>query len=312
MQINAGFAHDSIVRAIDAREWSSPVFKYVLVPATGTDIDGPIFAVAHQVARLWSSHLQFLHVRIDAQQIFLAMASAEFGGSAGVESAIEAMDQQAAARQQKAELAVRQFCERQSIEFGDALKADRPTAEWRVETGEEAAWITNYGRAADLLVAGRGRHDQAEGRGMLEAALMQTGRPVLIPSTKPRQLDLGTVVIAWKDTREAARAISAAMPFIEQAKRVFVLSVEEGGSSTEHSCDRLCHALRWHNANTEVRRVKPVGENPIELMLQAAAREQGDLLVMGAYSHSRLREVVFGGFTRRVLASADLPVLIAH
>jgi hypothetical protein len=99
MQINAGFARHFIVPTIDASEWSPPVFKYVLVPATGTDIEDPIFAAAHQVARLWSSHLQFLHVRIDAQQVFLALASAEFGGSSGVESTIEAMDQEGAARQ---------------------------------------------------------------------------------------------------------------------------------------------------------------------------------------------------------------------
>ena len=288
------------------------MFKYVLVPATGTDIDGPIFAAADQVARLWSSHLQFLHVRIDAEKVFLAVASAEFGGSSGVESAIEAMDQQAAVRQNKTEQAVREFCAQQNIEFSDAPGTNRPTAEWRVETGEDEEWITNHGRTADLLVVGRGREDQAEGRGLLEAALMQTGRPVLIPSTKPRQLDLETVVIAWKDTREAARAVAAAMPFIERATRVFVLSVEEGETSTEHSCDRLCHALRWHNPNTDAHRMKHEGVHPAETMLQTLARHGGDLLVMGGYSHSRLREVVFGGFTRRVLASADLPVLIAH
>jgi len=288
------------------------VFKYVLVPATGTDIDGPIFAAAHDVARLWSSHLQFLHVRIDAQAVFIAVASAEFGGSAGVESTIEAMDQQAVARQNKAEQDVRGFCARQNIEFGDAPGADRPTAEWHEETGDEEVWIANHGRAADLLVVGRPRDGQAEGRSVLEAALIQTGRPVLIPSTKPLRLDGGTVVIAWKDTREAARAVAAAMPFIERAARVFVLSVEEGESSTEHSCDRLCHALRWHNPNTDAHRVKHEGAHPAETMLQSVARHRGDLLVMGGYSHSRMREVVFGGFTRRVLASADLPVLIAH
>ena len=288
------------------------MFKYVLVPATGTDIDGPIFAAAHQVARLWSSHLQFLHVRIDAQKIFVAMASAEFGGGVGTQSTIEAMDQQATARQNKAEQYAREFCARQNIEITDARGADRPTAEWRAETGEQEEWIARHGRAVDLLVVGRARNDQPVAQDMIEAALMQTGRPVLIPSTKPRQLDLGTVVIAWKDTREAARAVAAAIPFVERATRVFILSAEEGESSTERSCDRLCHALRWHNPNTEVRRVKAVGEPPVEAMLQAVARERGDLLVMGGYSHSRMREVVFGGFTRRVLASADLPVLIAH
>ena len=288
------------------------MFNYVLVPATGTDSDGPIFEAALQVARLWSSHLQFLHVRIDAQKVFVAVASAEFGGSAGLESTIEAMEQQAITRQNKAEQDVRAFCARQNIEIADAPSGDRPTAEWRAETGEQEAWLASHGRTADLLVVGRVREDPAVARGVLETALLQTGRPVLIPSAKRPQLDVGTVVIAWKDTREAARAVAAAMPFIERATRVFVLAVEEGESSTGHSCDRLCHALRWHNPNTEVRRVKPVGANPVDTMLQAAARERADLLVMGGYSHSRMREVVFGGFTRRVLESADLPVLIAH
>jgi nucleotide-binding universal stress UspA family protein len=123
---------------------------------------------------------------------------------------------------------------------------------------------------------------------------------------------VGTVAIAWKDTPEAAHAVAAAMPFVRRATRVVILSVEEDAKSTEPSCERLRHAIRWQNPRVIVHHLQQDGRHPVETMLEGVATLGADLLVMGGYSHSRMREVVFGGFTRRVLKSAELPVLMAH
>jgi nucleotide-binding universal stress UspA family protein len=147
---------------------------------------------------------------------------------------------------------------------------------------------------------------------VLEAALMDTGKPLLIaPKVPPADL-LGTVVIAWKDTPEAARAVAAAMPLIDNAARVVILSVGEGDAPADETCIRLQNALRWHNVNTSVKPLTRAGRAPVEVLLEAAGEFGATLLVMGGYSHSRLREVVFGGFTQRILNAADLPVLMAH
>jgi nucleotide-binding universal stress UspA family protein len=147
---------------------------------------------------------------------------------------------------------------------------------------------------------------------ILEAALMASGRPVLIAPARPPTRLSGMIAIAWKDRPEAARAVAAALPFIERADRVVILSVDEGAETDGESCERLRHALAWHNTNTIVQRMKPAGRPAAETLLEAAVAAGADMLVMGGYGHSRTREVIFGGFTRHVLTDASLPILMAH
>jgi nucleotide-binding universal stress UspA family protein len=141
---------------------------------------------------------------------------------------------------------------------------------------------------------------------------MATGRPVLIaPTAAPGRLT-GTVAIAWKNSLESARAVAAAQPFIEAAERVIIFSVEEGIELAQQSGKELRNALSWHNPNTSLQRLGQDDVAPVETLLNAVNAADADLLVMGGYSHSRLREMIFGGFTRRVLNGANLPVLMAH
>jgi nucleotide-binding universal stress UspA family protein len=288
------------------------MFKYILVPATGTDTDAPVFSTALAVARLSGSHLEFLHVRLDAQRALTAMATADMGGGVGFDGLLESLEQDAAARQKKAELAFRDFCEREKLSVSSDLSTNLPSAEWRMEVGDEPAWLAEHGRTADLLVVGRAREGEPVAMDVLEACLMATGRPMLIATdAAPRRLS-GTVAIAWKNKLEAARAVAAARPFVEMADKVIVFSVDEGGGADEASCERLRYSLSWHNRATIVQRLMRDGRAPAETLLAAARAAGADLLVMGGYGHSRMREVIFGGFTRHMLSGADLPILMAH
>jgi nucleotide-binding universal stress UspA family protein len=96
------------------------------------------------------------------------------------------------------------------------------------------------------------------------------------------------------------------------AGQVIILSVVEEARADERSCERLRHALSWQNPNTSVRCLKHADRPAVDTLLAAAADANADLLVMGGYGHSRLREVIFGGFTRHVLSHAELPVLMTH
>jgi nucleotide-binding universal stress UspA family protein len=192
------------------------------------------------------------------------------------------------------------------------LSAGLPSADWRTETGDEPYWLAEHGRAADLVVVGRARDGESVAMDILEAALMGTGRPVLIAPDDPRRELSGVVAIAWKDRAEAARAIAAAQPFLQLADKVVIMSVSEDAGSDEPSRERLRRALSWQNPAVSVQCVKPKGRPPADALLAAAQTVNADLLVMGGYGHSRTREIIFGGFTRRVLSHADLPVLMAH
>lgn len=286
---------------------------YILVPATGTDVNAPVFAAALVVARAWSGHLKFLHVRPDVEKIMATIAAGEAAASgAGFVHTLAAFQSDAASRQANAERRVREFCASAQIPLGGDGTAGQPSAEWQVETGDQAGLLAAHGRVADLLVVGRARGGQVLAMNVLEVALLQTGRPMLIAAAKPVQVDAGTVVIAWKDTREAARAVAAAVPFIQRAARAVIVSVATDAKSTEEACSRLQDAIRWHNPKIEVRQLTPGDRAPVETLLHEVARLEATLLVMGAYSHSRMREIVFGGFTRHVLGAADLPVLMAR
>jgi len=286
--------------------------RYILVPATGAPTDEPVFATALAIARLLPAHIEFLHVRVDVQQTLTAMASADTGGGIGYGQILETLEQEVAGRQKKAEAEFQRFCEREGIPITADPSTALPSAEWRMETGDEPSWLAEHGRASDMLVAGREREGEPVAMDVLEAALMATGRPVLIAPPKLRSEMSGVIAIAWKDRPEAARAVAAAQPLLRQADQVIILAVSEDARTDEESCERLRHALAWHNPRTTVRHLKPDDRPPADTLLAAAAAANAGMLVMGAYGHSRVREVIFGGFTRRVLSHADLPVLMTH
>jgi nucleotide-binding universal stress UspA family protein len=290
------------------------LFRHILVPVTGTDGDALVFATALDIARVSGSHLQFLHVRVDVRQTLIAMASGHAigGGAVGYYKIIESLEYRVAERQRSAELAFREFCDREQISVSSDPSARLPSAEWSVQLGEEPAWLAKYGRAADLLVIGRAREGKTVAMDVLAAGLMQTGRAMLIVPAKRSGHLSDIVAIAWKNRPEAARAIAAAQPFLVRAKQVVIFCVDEGEQDDERSRERLRYALSWHNANTTVQTLMRGRDAPVETVLAAARAADADMLVMGGYGHSRIREVIFGGFTRHVLLGADLPILMAH
>ena len=288
------------------------MIKTILVPVTGSACDEPAFAAAFAAAQRFAAHIDFLHVCIDPVEVALAMTS-EVGGATLLDGLIEQLERDTREREAKAHRLFETFCTRQGLPTAGApsdAAAPGPSAEWHVETGQDARWAAAYGMTADLAVAARPLKEAVIGGSVIEALLLQTGRPLLIPAAEPAAAaQAGTVAIAWKATPAAARAVAAAMPFLKSARRIVIIMVEEEGS--RDSGERLAANLAWHGIRAETRRLKAKPDIAAQALLAAAAEEAG-LLVMGGYGHSRLREWVFGGFTRRVLSDAPLPVLMMH
>jgi len=288
------------------------MFRFILVPATGTATDATVFQAALGVARLQGGHLAFLHVGIDVQKVTMPIASAEFGGGSGIAEIIDLLERETAARHDRANAAVQSFCSQAAIPMSTTPLDVALSAEWRTETGDQAHWMAVHGRVADLLVLGRPLVGGTIPLDVVDAVLMETGRPVLIVPTNPPGPIGQTIAIAWKDTAETASAVAAAMPLLAKAQRVVILAIAEDARTDPAACERLRQALVWHNRSTTVQCVPTSGDEPADTLLRLADDFGADLLVMGGYGHSRMREVVFGGFTRRVLHAADLPVLMAH
>jgi nucleotide-binding universal stress UspA family protein len=288
------------------------MIKTILVAATGNDSDTATFAAALAIARPFAAHLDVLHVRLDPVSVAVAMTT-DAGGGALATGLIAQLEQDAGERERKAQEIFTRFCAGAGLAVTSApspASAAAPSAEWHVETGEEPRCMAAYGVAADLIMTPRATGEAAVARATLEAVLLESGRPILVSAATAMPASFERIAIAWKPTPQAARAVAAAMPFLARAREIVVITVEEPTAERDPA-DRLVRSLAWHGLAATALRLNPGPEGAAATLL-AGAGERADLLVMGGYGHSRLREWVFGGFTEQVLVDAPLPVLMAH
>lgn len=289
------------------------MIKTILVPATGSDMDIAVFRSALTVARSFSAHLEFLHVHADAVAMAATMVShAGVGFGDTVSRLADQIEKDAGRLEAKARQSVQEFCARERLVLADTpIAQETPSAQWLRQIGDQARWVAELGRAADLLIIGRRTDDPGVSVDTIETALFDSGRPVLIAPAAALAALPETIVIAWKTTPEAARAVGAAMPLLSTAKQVLIVTVAEDQGLSDEEGARLLASLHRHGFNVSMRRLPPGPQGAASTLLAEAA-EQAALVVMGAYGNSRLRQWIFGGFTRHVLRGAEVPVLMMH
>ncbi|WP_291687720.1 universal stress protein [Bradyrhizobium sp.] len=180
----------------------------------------------------------------------------------------------------------------------------------KCQTVDVPELLVEYARIRDFTIL-----PESNDRWYAEAVVFGSGRPTLILPQNPRSrpFELGTVAVAWDFSRAAARAVSDAMPLLEKAGRVRVVTVlNEKRLDDKHSAEQLSKNLSRHGIDVVLDKVDAKGR-PIGAVLEAyVASHEADLLVMGAYGHSRLREFVLGGATKSLLSKPPLPILFSH
>lgn len=187
-----------------------------------------------------------------------------------------------------------------------------PSCSWSEFVGAPESPVTSMGRLADLIIAPRGDIAQElENEMTFEAALLRSGRPLLMVPSEARKTIGNRIVVAWDGSLEATRALGAAMPFLRTAESVTVVTIAEEGKGGP-SVEGLSGYLSWHGIQANTKSVEPEKLSIGEAIYSAALGEASDLLVMGAYSHNRYRELIFGGATRYILDKCSLPVLLSH
>lgn len=170
-------------------------------------------------------------------------------------------------------------------------------------------------RHFDLAVVDQANPDGSTIEGMIiEGALFDSGRPVIIvPYVRRAPLKLDHVMICWDGSRPAARAIADSMPLLERAERIeVVIVVNERGKQDEVEGADIGQHLARHGLNVSIQRISHDKIDIADVLLSYAADSSADLVVMGGYGHSRLREFVLGGVTRSTMNSMTVPVLMAH
>lgn len=263
-------------------------------------------ALALKVAAKLQAHVEALHVRIDPASAVPLVGEGMSG--AMIEEMLAVAETQAADRAKRVRAQFDEACTLVNVPQS-ATPAAGFSAHWSEDVGREEEVVATAGRLADLTVMARPVNER-DGANLMSvnAALMESGRPMLLaPPIAPESVGKHVAVL-WNGSAEAARAVSAAMPFLAAAETVSVFSARENASMVP---EELAGFLAWHGIKARVQTFAPgaqVGASLWSEIIGAGA----DMVVMGAYTHSRLRQLILGGVTRHVLQTATLPVLLSH
>ncbi|MGH7095082.1 MAG: universal stress protein, partial [Stellaceae bacterium] len=217
-------------------------------------------------------------------------------------------------RREQARRVFREFMAGQKVPIGAAGAGEiGPTAEWREEEGRQNAVVGTLGRVFDLIVVEQPAKLASLTEATLEDALFESGRPVLmVPKVVPQTMG-DTIAIAWNGSTETALTVALGMPFLLQARHVVIVGVgpqhmPEPGPAGEE----LAQTLERHGLNISMRvavgRQKPQGES----FLKEAVAAGADLMLKGAYTQSRIRQMIFGGATRHLIMESSIPVLMSR
>jgi nucleotide-binding universal stress UspA family protein len=222
----------------------------------------------------------------------------------------EVIESQRTENEKAAKAAVARFDEAAQ---GAALSAETRIHDVSVATAPDV--FAKIARRFDLSILGQPEPDEPElDRLIVEAALFDTGRPVLVvPYIQSAGLKLDRLMLCWDGSRSAARAAADAVPFIVRAREVeIVIVASEPPKSDELPGADMAHHLARHGARVELKRIITAETDVASTILSHAADNSADFLVMGGYGHSRLREFLLGGVTRGILASMTLPTMLSH
>lgn len=286
-------------------------FRVILAPMFGIEADAAVLRSALGLARRFEAHVTALHVHPDPRDLVPLVG--EGVSPAVIDQLTRASEEEIGRQRAAAKKVFDDECAKSGIAIAEKPPAPAPSsAAWRELVGEREQNVTLRARTSDLVVfppADAGIAGTV--RPSLETTLLDSGRPILaLPHTPPDSLG-HTVAVAWNGRAQAARAVAGAMPFLESARGVVVLTAETWRTSFDATLE-LAEYLEWHGIGCERRPVEVGDEAVGAAMLRTASAAGADLLVMGGYGRARLAESVLGGVTRHVLSHPELPVLMAH
>lgn len=279
--------------------------KTILVLMEKYDDMQSVLETALLLARRCDSYIEGVPLRWAIQDFAL--------GDVVVAFPVEQYEREIAADAQRARQTFETFMQKNDVPRSTTTRTPSPTFGWLSEPPEDETFVGNYGRAFDVIVMNRpDENSSVLYRRALESALFESGRPlILCPPSPPGHIGTN-VLIAWNGSTEQARAMALAMPLLERAERVTVLTVTGGTGVPGPSAQQMIRYLQWNGVPAESLTVALDGKNTGQAILGAAQTLACDLLVKGAFTQSRLRQMIFGGATQHVMTAAALPVLLAH
>ena len=281
-----------------------------LLAVVGDGNATPVLEAALLTAQRFGSHIVGLHSLTTEYAVV-------FGGEMGFSISSEVdrtLEREGHDRRDQARRLFRDFMAAKGVPINPVPPSDnRPSASWREEDGRQTAVVGMIGRVFDLILVEQPEKLASIAEATLEDALFESGRPILmVPKRVPPTIG-EVIAIAWNGSTETAATVAVGMPFIRQARRVIVIAagapnMPEPGPEG----DELARSLENYGVAvslcTAVGRQKAQGKS----FLREAVAAGADLLLKGAYTRSRIRQMIFGGATRHIIMEANLPVLLAR
>ena len=285
--------------------------KLTLVPVTDTEENWCAVRAAMMVARRFNGHADAIYVHSDVDMDI----------STALQRVDHSLREELVTRfRQQVESQVDQVCRKfeniaaehhvnlSSEPMGDGAA----TASWQIAEHQMLETLRTRAGVYDAVILAQGDYKTpADWQPSVEAVLFATGRPVLLVPHRDLESIGDTVLIGWNRTAPSARAMFGALPFLQQAKQVVIFSVKTGAKlgPPPQAAARL---LSYYDIAATVEEVSPARDTVAKQLLSKAQDISADLVVMGAYSHSRFREIILGGVTKNVLHHAECPVFLAH
>jgi nucleotide-binding universal stress UspA family protein len=286
--------------------------KRILIPLPGSASHTGQIETALSAAKALGAHIQALFISEPPPVTRGGLTLTEMGRTATAPVNWHAEEWERTARDAREVFA--QACAVVGIPMLSA--SDEPgsplAASWREAQGSYVEIAVQRVAAFDLMVAASATVMESL-MAIAEQSLLQTRRPVLLAPTRPQSDLTDSVMIAWDESPECWHAVSASIPFMQLAKSVQIISVDRDASNRQASQAEVLAYLRCHGIGATAQVVAPELRSVGDTLLAAGAEHEAGLLIMGAYSHSRLREMLLGGATRHILKNASArPVLLAH
>ncbi|HEV7369112.1 universal stress protein [Arenibaculum sp.] len=287
------------------------MLRKILLPLSGSPREAAALRAAFALVRTFGAHLEGLFARVDPRDAVPLLGEGMSGTIVDdIMGTVEAESMQAARAARAAFEAARAAAGVPGV--GRPTGAGGASARWTELVGRPDELAAREARLADLTVfAQPAVAADADSTVVLETALLGSGRPLLLVPDEPPDVIGSTVAIAWNGSAEAAAAVFSAMPLLARAAVVHVLTAQTRETAADAG-DGLVEYLACHGIAGRTTHLRPEAGRVGASLVGAAVELGADLLVMGGYGHSRMREMILGGVTRHVIGHAGIPVLMAH
>lgn len=288
--------------------------KIILMPFNGSDHELAALETAFTLAKRWNAHVAVWHALPDPEEI-IAVYSAFFMGVPYLpdeSNYAELLKLNEKSRKETLQKFIKTAKEA-GVPCDDCPEKNKASASYRTTVEHLEKVITTQGRLSDIIIMSRNPEQNLVYDEIIHAALFETGRPVLLvpPGNTAKPLN-EKVLIAWNGSSEAIHAVTAALPFLKSGNVKVLTGESDNWHGPAIMPQDLADYLGKHDIHAETLMPWINGNSPAPTILNSAKKIDAGLIVMGAYSHSRMREMIMGGVTAHMLKHADVPILMMH